>query len=373
MVASLNRVVALATCVIAGVGAPVAAATGTPGSEYDVTFSGSASSHIVSHSFSGGEPSVETNSADQTANWKVLDNSPARLWLPSIGSTGAEGLVSAGTTQHAPPTAAETGTVTQTGMYTPDTTEVPYSCTASSVYDDGVATASAGVVLGKLSLRTSYASPGRGFNSGGTAAHPNAFTCTPTDALPYANLDFSDTISYGATIPFTSVGQAKITLGATDHSNFPPCPAGINQNDSCTGPDFHLTGTYTLTKVCDGTLSYSGGSVSGKCGVSPTPLKLTNAHLANGSVPAHKGFVLNVTLTAPGKVSVTLLRRVTKVIHHRKRHVLVAAGTLKLTGRSGANSFTIGRVGGRRLAPGSYELVVQAGSGKRTLSLTVTR
>jgi hypothetical protein len=83
--------------------------------------------------------------------------------------------------------------------------------------------------------------------------------------------------------------------------------------------------------------------------------------------------VLKVTLTAPGKVKVTLLRHVTKVSHHHKRHVLVAAGTLTLTGRSGANSFTIGRVRGHRLAPGSYELVIQAGTGKRTLSLTVTR
>ena len=51
----------------------------------------------------------------------------------------------------------------------------------------------------------------------------------------------------------------------------------------------------------------------------------------------------------------------------------MAAGTLTLTGRSGANSFPVGRVGGHRLAPGSYELVVSAGAGKRTLSLTVTR
>ena len=374
MTASVNRVAALAAAfVIAGVGAPVAAAASTPGSEYDVTFSGSASAHIVSSSHSGGDPNVETNSADQSASWKVVDNSPARLWLPTKLSSGAEGLLSTAATQHVPPTAPETGTVTQTGMYTPDTTEVPYSCTASSVYDDGVATASVGVVLGKLSLATSYGSPGRGFNSGGTSVHPNAFTCTPADALPHANLDFSDTIAYGATVPFTSVGQAKISLPASDLSTFPPCPAGINPQDSCTGPNFHLSGAYTLTKVCDGTVSYAGGSVTGKCGASAAPLKLTNAVLGKSKVASRKGFVLKVTLTAAGKVSVKLLRHVTRVSHHRKRHLLVAAGTLTLTGRSGANSFPVGRVGGHRLAPGSYELVVSAGAGKRTLSLTVTR
>ncbi len=84
MTASVNRVAALAAAfVIAGVGAPVAAAASTPGSEYDVTFSGSASAHIVSSSHSGGDPNVETNSADQSASWKVVDNSPARLWLPT--------------------------------------------------------------------------------------------------------------------------------------------------------------------------------------------------------------------------------------------------------------------------------------------------
>ena len=376
MAASVNRVGALAAAfVIAGVGAPVsAAATGTPGSEYDVTFSGSASAQIVSHSFDSGDGSTESNSADQSANWKVVDNSAARLWLPTKVSTGAESVLSTAATQHVPPIAPETGTVTQTGMYTPDTTEVPYSCTASSVYDDGVATVSVGVVLGRLSLGTSYGSPGRGFNSGGTSVHPNAFTCTPADALPYANLDFSDTIAYGATVPFTSVGQAKITLAATDHSSFAPCPpTGINPNDTCTGPNFHLSGTYTLTKVCDGTIAYAGGAVTGKCGASAAPLKLTNAELGKSKVASHKGFVLKVTLTAAGKVSVKLLRHVIKVSHHHKRHVLVAAGTLTLAGRSGANSFTVGRVGGHRLAPGSYELVVSAGAGKRTLSLTVTR
>ena len=124
MAASLTRVAALgAACVVVGVGAPAAAAaTGTPGSEYDVTFSGSASAHIVSHSFDSGDGSIESNSADQTASWKVLDNSPARLWLPSKVATGAESLLSTATTQHVPPTAPETATVTQTGKYTPDTT-----------------------------------------------------------------------------------------------------------------------------------------------------------------------------------------------------------------------------------------------------------
>jgi hypothetical protein len=337
-----------------------------------VTFSGSASAHIVSTSHDNGDGHL-TNSTDQTANWNVLDNSPARLWLPSKAQAGAEGVLSSATTQHAPPTAPETGTVTQTGKYSPNGSPVDYSCTASSVYDDGVATASVGVVLGKLSLATSYASPGRGFNTGGTAVHPNAFTCTPGDALPNANLDYSDNVAYATTVPFTSVGQARITLAAADQSTFSPCPAGLGPGDSCTGPNFHLTGTYTLTKVCDGTLSYTGGSVSGKCGASAPTLKLTNASLDKSNVASHKGFVLKVTLTARGKVSVRLLRRATKVSHHHKQHVLVAAGTLTLTGRSGASSFTIGRVGGRRLAPGSYELIVQAGTGKRTLSLTVTR
>ncbi len=180
-------------------------------------------------------------------------------------------------------------------------------------------------------------------------------------------------ISYGATIPFTSVGQPTITLPANDLTNFPSCPAGPNQGDTCTGPNFHLTGTYTLRKVCDGTVSYAGGSVTGKCGASAAPLKLTSAGLGSSRVASHKGFVLNVTLTAPGKVSVTLLRHVTKVSHHHKRHVLVAAGALTLTGRSGANRFTIGRV---RRPPACTRLIRARRQGRdrrRTLSLTVTR
>ena len=102
------------------------------------------------------------------------------------------------------------------------------------------------------------------------------------------------------------------------------------------------------------------------------PLKLASAGLGKSKVASHTGFVLKVTLTAAGKVSVKLLRHVTRVRHHHKRRVLVAAGSLRLTDRSGANSFTIGRVDGHRLAPGSYELVVSAGAGKRTLSLTVS-
>ncbi len=75
----------VAAIAVAAFSAPVAAAaTGTPGSEYDVTFSGSASAHIVSTSHDAGTGN-ETNSADQTANWKVIDNAAVTAVAPDQG------------------------------------------------------------------------------------------------------------------------------------------------------------------------------------------------------------------------------------------------------------------------------------------------
>ena len=101
---------------------------------------------------------------------------------------------------------------------------------------------------------------------------------------------------------------------------------------------------------------------------------LQSATLGAHTVRAKSGLKLRVTLSAAGSVVVEF-----KLISHHHRHELLKlVGSVTLTGKQGANSFTIKRVHGHLLAPGAYQLVVftEAGttkSAKRTLTLTVER
>lgn len=279
--------VAVVSLLLAGVAAtPAEADTAVPGSEYDVTFSGTGTAHITSTSHDNGDGHL-TNSADQSASWNAVDNQPAEVWLPAASNPAEEGAFDSATTQTSPPPGKVSATVTQTGVM-PDPNSagtIPYSCQASQLYDNGVATVTAGVNLGQLTVTTNYATPGRGFESGtpGGQFLPDTFTCNPTDALPYANVDYSDQIAYGAGIPFTSVGQSQITLTAADQSTIPACTPGFGPGDTCTGPDFKISGSYTLQKQCDGTITYSGDTLTGKCGSGgkePPDTKITKSKVS---------------------------------------------------------------------------------------------
>ena len=101
---------------------------------------------------------------------------------------------------------------------------------------------------------------------------------------------------------------------------------------------------------------------------------LQSATLGAHTVRAKSGLKLRVTLSAARSVVVEF-----KLISHHHRHELLKlVGSVTLTGKQCANSFTIKRVHGHLLAPGAYQLVIftEAGttkSAKRTLTLTVKR
>ena len=81
-----------------------------------------------------------------------------------------------------------------------------------------------------------------------------------------------------------------------------------------------------------------------------------------------------MTLRAPSKLKVEILRYVAASGHGRHRHKAhyVLVETLSFAGKTGLNKLTIPtRHNGHKLAPGKYEAKVLAGTSSHVVSFTI--
>jgi len=107
--------------------------------------------------------------------------------------------------------------------------------------------------------------------------------------------------------------------------------------------------------------------------VTASPPILTKLRLKHHKVPHGHAMVLEFTLSGPGDVVVNF----EKIGHKLGKQTLTLAGSVTLTGASGANTFKIKKVGGKWLAVGYYQLDVYTELGSQhsptqTLKLTIT-
>jgi PASTA domain len=324
----------LALIAVAALVAPAAASAKpfkVPGSAYDVTFKGTGSADLTQ--------TVHTGERFHAAGrWDVVDDHPAQIVIPAVYDKREE----AGELQQSPTLTepvpgsaqevAEPTTLAIDGAYLDgDGNLVDYSCQVAGIYNNGVATVSAAVGLQKFVVATSWANPGRGFDTGATgdAFRPNTVSCSPDFPAGFAlgsgygpdGTTYYTGPEYATTVPFSNAGKKTFTLPAKDQSQIAPCTPGPDDGDTCSGPDFHLTGTYTFTKTCDGLITYPDATIeclaagsAAKCIVPKLKGKklagaksaLQKAHCALGAVKhkkskkANKGRVIAQSV-APGK------------------------------------------------------------------------
>jgi WD40 repeat protein len=123
------------------------------------------------------------------------------------------------------------------------------------------------------------------------------------------------------------------------------------------------------------TLSSSGGGPAGGSGnATGSAPAIRAARLVKRRVHAKQGISLQVTLASAGTLRVQLARRVVKHRHARYR----SAGSVSFHAKAGRHNYTIKKLGGQRLKPGTYRLTIFTASGKarskaRKLTVTVTR
>jgi hypothetical protein len=215
-------------------------------------------------------------SGHQSGSWSVVDDGAALLWLPRT----LRAFENVGTTvtlnnRGQPATLTETGS-----QQDPDPNQenglasVNYTCHSPVVYNPGAATVDADLAptgrhRGYIGIGTSYLGVnGRGFT---TSLGAEQFTCSPPGTI-HARFGYpaasNELIGYAAKVPFSSVGRSRFTVTAKDVSGIrtaAPCTSEPDMH--CTGPAFHISGSYTLKKRCDGVLHYSGRAlrVTGTC------------------------------------------------------------------------------------------------------------
>jgi hypothetical protein len=171
----------------------------------------------------------------------------------------------------------------------------------------------------------------------------------------------------GDSLPDFSPDSSQIVYQGPGETIYTVPAAGGTPTQILTSASVPAWSSYALPT---GTSSGPGpGIVPGNTLLVPPSFK--SLSLKTRTIHARAGLTLKIALSGAGTVVVEL----ELVGHH---HKLKLVGTVKLTGKAGANSFTIKRVHGHTLAPGSYKLVLytENGSSKsttRTLSLTVKR
>lgn len=380
---------------------PSAASAGTSvrGAEYLVTFRGSASIDLTQNDPGSNNQPATPSQSHVSGTLGVVDDLPADVWLPASFVAAGSGIVSGSTTQTSavPPAPGKVAaSLTATGSSTdPNGQTTSYSCTAGSIYDPGVATVQASVALGSLAIGTSWSAPGRTFTTGPLDSSPTTWTCSPSSQAGSLGLEIDPPISYSAGIPFADVGKAAFSLAATDRSTVAPCQPGPDQDDTCTGPDFHLSGTYAFAKKCDGTITYANGAQTGVCGATPggsstskpvlNDMKISPStfRAAPGGGSLARAGKTGTTISYRDSLSATTTFTVLKPVRgmrkgkrcvargrHRGKHAkgctrYVRKGTFTHRDKAGADrlQFT-GRVHRHKLAPGSYRLRGVAKSGK---------
>jgi hypothetical protein len=274
--------------------------TAVAGSKYAIVFNGTGHENVSYQQVVQGD-NPAGSSGQQSGTWTINDNNNGPgVWLPSSRSGAGIGLVQSfqawhdqfDSSGHAVPISAS---ITESGHLCCDFDPpqlIPYTCSATAVYDNGIGTLVSGLsALGQPYLATRYTNNNRTFLAGhpdpnqpSGASLDGALSCQDGDGsstgggnnggFTYPQPKAGDDIAYGGAIPVTSLGAPKITVPATDQSHITSSadcdPADTMDYTSCT-IEFSITGSYTLTKICDGAITYTSTSVTGTCGKPPPP------------------------------------------------------------------------------------------------------
>jgi hypothetical protein len=271
--------------------------------------------------------------------------------------------------------------------------------------NDTTSTPSATITYALATPGTSLSVPASG--AAGSAIAASSIGAT----LPGATGDASGTITFKVFGPAssppstcasggTTVGTATVSGNGIYHpaaAYTPPKVGHYYWYASYTGDGGNQTSTsacgagmkstaiskIALTRpgIVPGKLSVAGRKVGGKC-VKPTknnsadkscrrPIKLTVKYSLNGT----RSVTFTVKLKSTGrKVGGKCVKPTTKNAHDKgcARFVRVRGKIVK-TGKAGANHFVWnGKIGGRALAPGTYELVMTpAGGASKTVRFTI--
>lgn len=259
----LSTAVLLVACAV-----PATSAAAVPAAEYAVTFVGTASEQV---SWEHLEESTDDRSGHEIGTWQLHDGA-ADLWLPDAYGSEIEGYAEGSDVEQGPAT---------------DPASIEYEeggqrCPIVSVGDRGTAVVIAGLTLGSLQITTSFIGagnfpspaprsfqvPGDDTECGGGAI--NLFFPPERGADPTRD----GQIAYVGTVPFADVGEGSFTVPATDGGTVDSAPwwgeqLNLDGEQIFTAHSLQIGGTYTFTKLCDGTISYPEGE--GSCSGGGTP------------------------------------------------------------------------------------------------------
>lgn len=205
------------------------------------------------------------------------------------------------------------------------------------------------------------------FSTGGTP---------PTDPAPQlvCGIDAYVTNDGGGGRPFWSPDGTQIAWNAPDGIHVSPAP--VASGDTCVlqpklvvpgGSDVHWA-PFDVTQPANaggggggGTTTPAPGSGATTTPAPGTTTKPVPAFTAAKATAAKRAFTLRLTLGKAATVRVTITRRGAKK----------ALGTLTYKAKKGAFSRRIATVRGKRLKAGTYKILIQAGTTKKTLSVRV--
>jgi hypothetical protein len=277
----------LSVIVTAAACAPTAGATTVSGTEYAVSFQGTATEDVTWDD--GPDCNNVELSGEQKGTWTIRDAAElgnGMLWLPRTANAAEETASSRALTY--PP---GFGPLLQSGIQEPAAiTEsgkgpandgpdpcgtVSYTASLAHVFDGGASDLQAAVTLGKLVVSSTPDESGNVIariwqdqpvnGSGSSIWTVSDHTLISPPQFGYVR----GGMTYAATVPFANVGMTNFSLPVTPAITANPCDQNsYSPGEMHTGCAGHvtLTGAYTFKKLCDGTISYSGTSETGKCG-----------------------------------------------------------------------------------------------------------
>jgi hypothetical protein len=273
-------------------GPPAAGATSTA-VLYKIEFKGSGTVHVTD-SDGGGY------SLDQQTSWR-LEPQATEIWLPRVSAPPGPGA-EIKTEATAPEQINPSGEATETGTYPEESGPVSFSCSGPtnndvSMIDTAEVTAATTVVALTGDFFGTFLSGTDGAfgNHSGEFGDPSAVGSCSTDTSkgyePQEGTFFyfwnpkepesedNQRMEVGALIPPQDVGLPSFGVVADDYSN-------VHSSGSCeySAPgsgctvEFHLKGSWDLTKICEGSVSTGAGTGSGAaggqvgaCGAPPPP------------------------------------------------------------------------------------------------------